>query len=152
MPDVSLYKADDVIDKTLFAQEKIPVYDNVPPQPQKLLGYVEPGNPVGIVYSYLEADPSRGRANLWWMFYPTDGSEFNNYYAEQVGGYYDVEALRQQGVISEEEARQKEEEANKPWYEQLLDNYGKPLVIGILITAVAAAAVKGFFSRPKQTS
>lgn len=151
MPDVELYNVDDVVDKTLYAKSRVPVYDNVPPQQRNLVGYVEPGNPVGVVYSYLAADPTRQRQNLWWMFYPASNYS-NYYYAEQVGGYYDVEALRQQGVISIEEKQQKEDLENLPWYEQLLVKYGKPILIGGVVALLAGSAIKGYFSRPKSNT
>jgi hypothetical protein len=151
MADPQVYNSEQILEKTLFAQQKVPVYDDPPDYGGKIIGYVLPGNPVGIVYSYLAADPTKGRQNLWWMFYPA--SNYGNYYyAEQVGGYYDVEALRAQGVISTEEQAAKEEEANLPWYEQLLTKYGKPLVVAALTAGVVMAAVKGYFSRPSKTN
>lgn len=149
MPE-TIYNSDDIIEKTLFAAQRVPVYDNAPPyRSANPIGYVEPGNPVGIVYSYLQADPTRQRANLWWMFYPSSQTFGKNYYAEQVPGYYDVSKLREQGVISLEEQKEQEETANLPWYEQLIVKYGKPILIGGVATMLAVAAIKGYFSRPK---
>lgn len=147
MPEPSVYNVEDIMDKTLFAKAKVPIYDNVPPAQKKLVGYALPGNPVGVVYSYLAADPTRGRNNLWWMFYPASNYS-HNYYAEQIGGYYDVSQLKAQGVLSIEEQIQKEEEENLPWYEKLITKYG-PWILG---AGIAAAAVKGILSRPKTPS
>lgn len=147
MPDASTYSADDVLDKTLYASKRIPVYRAAPPVPAGMstapVAYVEPGQPVGIVYSYLDPDPLNGRPNLWWMFYPA--SNYSDYYfTEQVGGYYDVSSLRAQGVLSLVEKQQAADDANKPWYQLLIEKYG-PYV---LVTAIAAAALKGYLSRP----
>jgi hypothetical protein len=146
MPDASNYSADDILDKTLYASQRIPVYTAAPPYTgsETPIGYVEAGQPVGIVYSYLNADPTRGRGNLWWMFYPASNYS-DYYYTEQVGGYYDVSSLRAQGVLSLTEKQAAADNANKPWYEQLISKYG-PWILG---TIVIAAAVKGFLSRPR---
>jgi hypothetical protein len=145
MPDASTYSADDVVDKTLYASQKVPVFAAPPPYDGSTvpIAYVDPGQPVGIVYSYDNPDPTRGRNNLWWMFYPASNYS-DYYYAEQVGGYYDVSTLRAQGVLSLTEKQQAADDANKPWYERLLTKYG-PWVLG---TVVVAAAVKGVLSRP----
>lgn len=146
MPDASVYSADDIIEKTLYAKQRVPVYDSAPPYyvgAHTPIAYVEPGQPVGVVWSYLAADPTRGRNNLWWAFYPASNYS-GYYYTEQVGGYYDVSTLQAQGVLTIEQKQQAEDDKNKPWYQLLIEKYG-PYV---LVTALAAAALKGFLSRP----
>jgi hypothetical protein len=152
MADVVLYNADDIIDKTLYALARVPIFDlpfeKVNGQLQQPVGYVEPGNMVGVVYSYVLPDPTRDRQHLYWEFYRTDGTV---YWTPQYAGLYDDAFLKGQGVQTEEEKAAAAADANLPWYEQLLTKYGKPLVIGLLITSVVTAGVKGYLSRPKSS-
>lgn len=132
-----IFNAADIVNKTLVAQTKVPVY-RYPFSTAEILGYVNPGNPVGVVYSFLEPDLSKNRNNLFWMFAPSQGGA-SYYYAEQKPGYYSVSALKQQGVISTNEKiaqQQKEQEqANQPWYINILKT-ALPWVAGIAIAAV----------------
>lgn len=137
-----IYNAGDVVDKTLMAATRVPVY-KFPGDSQKPYGYVSAGQPVGIVYSYLEPNPAQDRTTLWWVF---SGMYDQRYYAPHKGGLYDVSALRQQGVVSVEEKIEDKELANLPWYEQLVRKYG-PWIIG---AALAGTALRGYLSRPRQ--
>jgi len=120
MPE--LFNADDIINKSLVARSKVPVY-RYPFDGAEQLGWVNPGQSVGVVYAWLGADPSNNRAGLWWMFAPVSGGGAY-YYAPHKEGLYDVSALRQQGIISTQEKtdmeREKERLANQPWYTSML--------------------------------
>lgn len=135
---MALYSVDDIIGKTLVAKQRVPLY-RLPYPNAELIGYVEPGKYVGLVYSYQNIDPANGRYNLWWMFAPAAGTS-NYYYAPHVEGYYDIKALAQQGVITTEEKIKREAEAkrlaNEPWYMGLLRT-ALPWVAGIAIAVVA---------------
>lgn len=141
-----LYSAAQVIDKTLMAKVRVPIFNRVPDNthtqvPQEI-GFASPGSPVGRVFSYIEADPTRGRQNLWWVFWPVSNFE-GYYYAEHKPGNYDVSALRQQGAISVKEEFEKKDDADKPWYEKFIKQYG-PWVVGL---AVGTAVIRGLLSR-----
>lgn len=143
-----LYSAADVLEKTLIANKDLAVYDGFPTKaytPNRI-GTTKKGYPAGIVYSWIDADPSNNRSTLWWMFYPASAGGAN-YFIPHSAGNFDVSALRQQGVISvkeqEEEKKEKEENENKEWYERVLDRV-LPIGAGVVI---AAAIVKGLFSR-----
>lgn len=141
---VDLYDAGQVIDKTLIAAGEVSVYSGVPRagyMPTKI-GTVQAGDPVGIVYGYINADVSDNRPNLWWMFHPTADWK-KPYYAPHAGGLYDVGALRQQGVLSLTEQAQKEADANEPWYEKIL---GQVLPV-VAITFIGVAFIRGYMSR-----
>lgn len=144
MPD--LYSAAQVIDKTLIARTRVPVYNRVPDntraQTAQEIGHAVTGSPVGRVFSYIEADPTRGRLNLWWIFWPVSNYD-SYYYAEHKAGYYDVSALRQQGAISVKEEFEKQQNQNLPWYEKMIKEYGIWVVGAIL----GAAAIRGILSR-----
>jgi hypothetical protein len=138
------YSADQIIGKTMYAAQKVPVKD-LPFDDSPAVAYVQPGNIIGIVYSWVGPKPEQGRSLLYWMYARPDGSFF---FTPHVESYYDLQKLKDQGIVSDQEIREKEEYENLPWYEQLLTKYGKPLVVAGLATAVVIAAVKGYFSRP----
>lgn len=139
-----LYDVSQVLEKTLIAAQDLPVFDSYPTknyQP-KQIGIVKKGQPAGIVYSWVNADPANNRANLWWIFYP--GSSTGSYYAmPHNAGYYDISALRQQGVITVVEQQEQEDEANKAWYEKVLD---KALPV-VLVAVLGGAFIRGLVSR-----
>lgn len=143
-----LYSAADVLEKTLIANKDLPVYDGYPTKTfsPSQIGIVKKGFPAGIVYSWIDADPTRNRSTLYWMFYPV-GVGGANYFMPHHKDDFDVSALRQQGVISvkeqEEEKKKKEEDANKEWYEKVMDRV-VPIGAGVVI---AAAVIKGLLSR-----
>lgn len=142
MPD--LYDAAQLLDKTLIAAAEVNIYDGVPRagyMPTKI-GTVKPGDPVGIVYSYLNADLAQNRPQLWWMFQPASNWS-KPYYAPHAGGLYDVGALRQQGVLSLTEQAKKDAAANEPWYEKIL---GQVLPV-VAITFIGVAFIRGYMSR-----
>ncbi len=148
-----LYSAGDVLDKTLYALTTVPVYDGVPDgtYKPKQIAHVNSGQPVGVVYSWIDADPTKNRNNIWWMFYADQGlgiSDTNKYYyAENVKGYYDANALQAQGVLTVEQQIQQQQEQDKPWYLQLTDKL-VPTIAAVVIGAVAiTAVVHGVFSK-----
>lgn len=141
-----IYDVSQVVDKTLTAVKEIPVYDSYPTagHTPKQIGVVRAGYPAGIVYSWINADPGQNRGTIWWMFWPaTDGG--NYYFIPHNKGWFDIAALREQGVITVEEEQQQEEEENKEWYEKVLDRILPVAVVAIL----GAAAIRGFLSARK---
>lgn len=134
-----VYSADEFINKTLIAQQKVPVYRDAT-DIAKPVYYVDAGQPVGIVYSWLS--PMAGRSQLWWMF---EKSYLDFYYTPHVPARFNWPALKEQGVLSTEEKIEEEKKKDRPWYENLILNYG-PWVLGALL---AGAAIRGYFSRPK---
>lgn len=139
---IEVYSVDQVLEKTLTAKKDLPVYNGYPPGIVKRIGTVKAGNPAGIVFSYIAADPTKGRDQLWWMFYPAS-SAGSYYYMPHDADAFDLDALRQQGVISVEEQQQQEQDKNKEWYEKVLDKV-LPVVVTI---GLGAAVIKGLLSR-----
>lgn len=132
-----LYSAADIVGKTLIASVQVPVYnvaaDNVQP-----FGYIKAGQPVGVVYSWLDPNASLNRSGLWWIFQQNG----TYYYTPQKQGWYNVEALQQQGVISTQDkinqAAQAAADENRPWYEKLIRSYG----LYVLGTVVVISIIK----------
>lgn len=142
--DDKLYDPGAILDKTLVAAKDLNVYHAAPdkyfPNP-KPFGVVKKGQPVGIVYSWLNPDPVQNRSSVWWMFWPVTPYTGDFYYAKHDEDSFDLSALRQQGVISVaeqiEEEKEKEENENKEWYEKLMDKaIPVVLTLGIGIAAV----------------
>lgn len=134
-----IYSAADVVDKTLVSAKVLPYYDGVPRgtyQP-KQIGTFPAGVVVGTVYSWVDADPAQNRPQLWWMFYP--GSSGSYYYMPHSSGSFDLNALAQQGVLSEEQKNAQDE----TWYEKVLN---KVLPI-VALSVIGAAVIRGYLSR-----
>src|SRR4030095_16630239 len=81
----STFSAGDVIGHTLIADTSVPVY-NIPRDDAQPVGHIATGNPVGVVDTWLDANPGEGRNELWWSFKvnPYSGSGLGDSY----GNYY----------------------------------------------------------------
>jgi hypothetical protein len=138
------YDLGDLINKTIIAASAVPIYvhanDHASPS-----GSIPKGQPVGVLYSWLNPDPTYDRAELWFMFWPDNMDQ--PYYSKWGPGLYNIASLQAQGVMSDAEKKAAADLANKPWYEQLIIKYG-PWVLG---TVVVGAVIKGYFSRPKSS-
>lgn len=130
------FSAAQIVDKTLTAKRTVYVYRDAT-DVAKSYGKVDPGNPVGVVLSWL--DPKAGRSKLWWVF--RDGSG-GYYYTPHDNGIFDVADLKAQGAITVTDQREKEEFDDLPWYEQLIKKYG----IYLLAVPVAVAVVPPLIS------
>lgn len=137
------YSVSQVIDKTLIALVDTPVY-KLPLDSQQPFATVKAGQPVGVVFSWL--DPSAERSVLYWMFYTSDGKA---YYAKNLPGQYDVNSLRQQGVLTTQEVIAAEQAKNNTWYENIISKYGGYVLGTIVLVALGSAAIKGYLSKPK---
>jgi hypothetical protein len=93
------YSAADVIGKKLYAASRVPI-QKLPFDNELVLRTAEPGELVGVVYTYFE--PKAGRSVLYWGFKDQYG---NNYYAAHRPEYYSTQKLREQGVLTVEEKK-----------------------------------------------
>lgn len=137
--------AGDILGKTLVAAEQVPLYDT-PRDDAQPSGYVSKGNPIGIVYSYLNPDTSQGRAELWWMFEPLPGNSdigdnLGYYYVPHNPDYFDTQALLDAGVLTVAQATAlKQSQGTSSTLDSYIKKYG-PWVAGILIAGVAVKSV-----------
>lgn len=101
---MATYSAEQIIDKTLIAKKPIKLVryasDDAP-----VIYTVQPGQTVGIVYSYLL--PGENRSSLYWSFNDADGRA---YYAKHGVGLFDVKALKDSGALTVQEQTEAEEE------------------------------------------
>ena len=117
------YSAADIIDKTLFAKTRVPIkrqpWDAFP-----VVGYAEPGQKIGVVYTYLGI--KAGRSVLYWGF--IDENRIM-YYTEHREGYYNVQSLRGQGLLTLEEKQRQEELAQLSLPEKVVRTATRGLLI-----------------------
>lgn len=157
-----IYRASDIIDKTLFAKTDVPIYTAVPGYlatgrtlDEFKVGTVKAGNWVGRVDTWISPNPAAGRANIWWQFYPAENYA-KPYYAEHKEGRYDISALREQGVLSIEEIRKieekKKEEENKPWYQSVIDGTIGKALPWVAFIVIGSVVVKAVISNAKNKS
>lgn len=128
------FNAAQIIGKTLFAKTKIGVYRDASDSAEPY-GYVSQGQPVGVVYSWLDPNPGWGRSGLWWVFKDINAW----YYVPHKENIFDVSELKKQGAITvteqvaiEKEKQRQLELESMPWYKQLAKTYG-PWVLGAYI-------------------
>jgi hypothetical protein len=136
--------AGDIIGKTLVAAEKVPVYDT-PADSAQPSGYITQGNPIGIVYSYLNPDPTQDRTELWWMFEPLPGNSdigdnLGYYYVPHNPAYFDTQALLDAGVLTVAQATALKQGTGDSVIDTYIKKYG-PYVLGAFVLAAVGKAV-----------
>lgn len=140
VPSIEGYSMNQIVDKTLYAKTNMYVYGSAANGTPPTYG-VKAGDPIGVVYSWLDANPTYGRTGIWFMFYPS-GGQSNYYYAPYVQGWYDVSELQVQGALTDlqviQAEKDKEKEDNTTWYEKL----GDKLVPVIIWVSLGVAAIK----------
>lgn len=134
-----VYSVSDIVDKTLFAAKDLPYFDSQPTaySTPKSIGIIKAGTPAGVVYSWLETPQG-----IWWMFYPSN-TYGHYYYMPHHIGDFDMNALAQQGVLSEPEKAAAAAEENKTWYEKLI---GQILPVAAIVY-LGGVALKGYISK-----
>jgi hypothetical protein len=135
------YDISDLIDKTFYAAVPMAVYKDASDSAAPVYT-VAVGQPIGVLYSWLDPSASENRSELWFMFWP-DGQD--PYYTKYGPGY-NFDALIGQGLQSDAQKAAAAATAALPWYEQLITKYG-PYILG---TILVGAAVKGYLARPRK--
>lgn len=132
------YSLADMIDKTIIAAGTVPVYQHANDHADPAYSIAQ-GQPIGILYAWLAADPSYDRSELWLMYLTNSGDA---YYTKWGPGMYNFDALEAQGVMTDKQKADAAAAANRPWYETLIVKYG-PWVLGAIL---AGAVIKGGFT------
>lgn len=123
--------ATQIIGKQLLAKKKVAIY-RLPDDNQKPVFYVEAGNPIGVVYSYLKLDVTKNRKFLYWMFLDSNKKA---YYIRHNENLIDLKSLKEQGVKSVKEETAENQPKNFEYY---FKEYAKPVLIGIAVTIIAS--------------
>ncbi|AXH73871.1 MAG: hypothetical protein [Bacteriophage sp.] len=121
------YNAAQIVGKTLYALQDIKLTRS-PMDGAAAIFTVKRGQPLGVVYSYLQ--PAAGRSSLWWMFYDNNKKA---YYVEHKPGLFDINAIKDQGGKDTETVIKEQEAAN----ESGRDFWSKK---GLTLAAILAAA------------
>lgn len=111
---MSTYSAADIIGNNLVAKKTIQLF-RTPDVNSPVVYEVEPGQNVGVVYSYIK---EKNGQPLFWMFYDDKGK---TYYSIQAPGYYSIESLKNQGVKTLEQKEKEKKEAEKGGWEKAKD-------------------------------
>lgn len=127
IPIIHGFSIGQLFDKTILAERKVYIY-HYPEAGATAIGYVMPGNAIGVLYSYLAPDFSKNRDRYWLMFYgPVDGVT-DAYYVPFNDADFDWSSIQQQGAITvlqqQAQKEQQEKEENTPWYEKLANWVG----------------------------
>jgi len=131
---MATYSADDIVGKSLIAKRAINVYRGN--DLTQSVYTIKPGQTVGTVVSYLM--PNDSREVLYWMFNDANGRA---YYTKQVAGNYDIKTIKEQGVLTLDEKKKKEEAADQTTGDKLLSLLQKGF-IGAGLFYLAATAIK----------
>jgi len=96
----------EILGKTLIAKQRVNLLRGSAVPDGQSFAFVSSGNPVGVVYSYLD----RGPDGFFWQFeHPQQGV----YYAKHQTGLFDVNSLAQQGALTTEQLiEQQQDQAN----------------------------------------
>jgi phage baseplate assembly protein gpV len=113
----TIFNAGDLIGKTLIARVRVALYRR-PQDGEKPFAFTESGQSIGIVYSYLEASAAKKRSSFYWMF--QDGAGF--YYVPHRLNFFDVGALKQQGVYTPAEKEAAKAKANESILDAVKNN------------------------------
>jgi hypothetical protein len=102
---MATYPASQIIGKTLIAKDVVNLFrGNQVPDGQPY-AFVQAGNPVGQVYSYLD----RGPAGFFWQF---ESPSMGVYYARHQEGLFDIQSLVDQGALTTQELIEQQEQEN----------------------------------------
>lgn len=111
----AVFQAGALVGKTLIAERKVIVINSS----GNPVGYVNQGQPVGVVYSWLDIKPGV-RPVLWWQFELNGGF----YYVAHQQNLFNVSAIKKQGVLTLDEIYKKELEKadneSRGWLSKML--------------------------------
>jgi len=94
------YSATDVVGLTLYAKTNVDIKDEALDD-APVIRTVPAGGMIGVVWSW--AEPRAGRTNMHWSFLDVNGQIF---YAEHKKGRFNLDDLRDQGLLTEQEQNQ----------------------------------------------
>ncbi len=103
------FNAGDVVGKTLTAVMPVPI-KRLPGDAAPVVYTVPPGQPVGVVHSYISVGEA-GNKKINWMLKDASG---RNYYAEHLEGRYSTKGLKDQGLLTTKEKTEAEAQKDEP--------------------------------------
>jgi len=133
---MATYSAAEIVGKGLTAKKAVNMYTTAN-DTAKPVGVFQPKTYIGVVYSWLAPDPSKGRAHLYWQFI---NSKNLTYYVRHDSTAFDVGNLKAQGTKSEDEKTKEAAEAaakeKKGAIAFYIEKYA-PWAVGTVLAAIA---------------
>jgi hypothetical protein len=135
---MAIFSAKNIVGKTLIAKKKVYLY--ISPGAKNPIASINPGQTIGVVYSYLS--PNKNRSQLWWMFQ----NGINFVYVPHQEGSFDIKSLKDQGVISTEDTTKAEQEklekAQKGAVSYYIEKYVPWIIAGIFAVPLIKDLIK----------
>lgn len=135
---MAIFNAKDIVGKTLIAKKKVYLYSS--PSAKNPLASINPGQTIGVVYSYLS--PNKNRPQLFWMF----KNGINYVYVPHQEGSFDIKSLKDQGVISTEDKTKTEaeklEKQQKGAVSFYIEKYIPWIIVGIFAMPIIKDLIK----------
>lgn len=113
-----LISRDKLVGKTLYAKKRIPLYPSAKEDKNRIIAIVEPGKPVGVIYSWVDGEMGKP---LFWMFYAKVGNVEKAYYSKHDPDGYNLQALQEQGVKTTQQEIQESENEDKPISDKIFE-------------------------------
>jgi hypothetical protein len=116
---MSVYSADEVIGKNLFAKKTVNI-KKLPDSSSETLYVAKRGDNVGQVYSFVE----RG-AKVWWQLLPK-GSNLSAYqggYAMHESDAFDLEKLKSQGLLTDQQMQENKDKENETLWDKFSTSF-----------------------------
>jgi len=104
------YSADQIVGRTLIAKVNVTAYDE-PEDGSNVVNSFNPGQTVGVVTSWEDANAALGISVLNWQFMDANGTP---YYVPHYVGEFDIQALADQGALTAGQQTQAAIDANTP--------------------------------------
>lgn len=122
------FSVSQIIGKNLIAASPVAL-KRQPTDAAPVIFTVLPGQPVGVVDSYLM--PKAGRSRLYWAFIDSTGRP---YYSEHRQGLYSLSALKDQGTITVKEQTEQQQEQQQTTAQVITKNITRiAIIIGAAI-------------------
>ena len=126
------YSASEIIGKNLFAKKAVELR-RLPDLNSPVIYTVDPGQNVGVVYSYINA---KNNNPLFWQFKDNAG---RFYYSEHEPGLYSEKVIRDQGGQTTKEVEDSKKDKEKDIFDKIngtVKTVGLFFIGGYLITKV----------------
>lgn len=127
----NIYSVADLIGKTLFAKEEIPLYRTTGAYyaGQNPIYMVKPGQAIGVMDTWLQIGQ-----DMWFLYYD---SYKNLYVSKFESGKYDSKKMQAQGVKTEQQKVKEAEQAGLKWWEKIFNKENLFITGGIILAATA---------------
>jgi hypothetical protein len=132
------YSADQIVGRTLIAKTQVTAYDE-PEDGSNVVNSFAPGQTVGVVTSWEDANAALGISVLNWQFMDANGTP---YYVPHYVGEFDIQALADSGALTTGQQTQAAIDANKPAWQLMIQQYAPWIIGGVLAIGLVGVLLK----------